>query len=139
MQIEKYLKNNQPVVYQTFVNSIKRKTLSHAYLLSGNPGTPLFAVAKYLAKSILCDNPDPLACDNCITCIRIDSNNYPDVIILDGSKATIKKEDVLNIETRFEKTALESKNIMIYIINFIPKTEYILCARHCVGGLRIYN
>ena len=119
MQIEKYLKNNQPVVYQTFVNSIKRKTLSHAYLLSGNPGTPLFSVAKYLAKSILCDNPDPLACDNCITCIRIDSNNYPDVIILDGSKATIKKEDVLNIETRFEKTALESKNIMIYIINLV--------------------
>ena len=119
MQIEKYLKNNQPVVYQTFVNSIKRKTLSHAYLLSGNPGTPLFAVAKYLAKSILCDNPDPLACDNCITCLRIDSNNYPDVIILDGSKATIKKEDIINIETRFEKTALESKNIMIYIINLV--------------------
>lgn len=119
MQIEKYLKTYQPVVYQTFVNSIKRKTLSHAYLLSGNPGTPLFAVAKFLAKSILCDDPSPLACENCITCIRIDSDNYPDVIILDGSKATVKKEDVLNIETRFEKTALESKNIMIYIINLV--------------------
>ena len=119
MQIEKYLKTYQPIVYQTFVNSIRRKTLSHAYLLSGNPGTPLFAVAKYLAKSILCDDPDPLACENCITCIRIDSDNYPDVIVLDGSKSTIKKEDVLNIETRFEKTALESKNIMIYIINLV--------------------
>ena len=119
MQIEKYLKTYQPIVYQTFVNSIRRKTLSHAYLLSGNPGTPLFAVAKYLAKSILCDDPDPLACENCITCIRIDSDNYPDVIVLDGGKATIKKEDVLNIETRFEKTALESKNIMIYIINLV--------------------
>ena len=119
MQIEKYLKTYQPVVYQTFVNSIRKKTLSHAYLLSGNPGTPLFAVAKYLAKSILCDDPSPLACENCITCIRIDSNNYPDVIILDGSKATVKKEDVLNIESRFEKTALENKNIMIYIINLV--------------------
>lgn len=119
MQIERYLKNYQPVVYKTFVNSLKNKTLTHAYLLSGEPGTPLFNVAKYLAKSILCDDPSPLACDNCITCIRIDSNNYPDVIMLDGSKATIKKEDILNIENRFEKTALESKNIMIYIINLV--------------------
>ena len=119
MQIEKYLKTYQPVVYQTFVNSLKNKTLSHAYLLVGNPGTPLYDVAQYLAKSILCDDPSPLACDNCITCMRFDSDNYPDVIKLDSSKASIKKEDILNIESRFEKTALESKNIMIYIINLV--------------------
>ena len=119
MQIEKYLKEHQPIVYQTFVNSLKNKTLSHAYLLVGNTGTPLFDVAKYLAKTILCDDPSPLACDNCITCLRIDSDNYPDMIVLDGSKGTIKKEDVLNIESRFEKTAFESKGIMIYIINLV--------------------
>lgn len=119
MQIEKYLKNNQPIVYQTFVNSLNNKTLSHAYLLVGNTGTPLFDVAKYLAKSILCDNPTPLACENCITCLRIESDNYPDIITLDGSKGTIKKDDVLNIESKFEKTAFESKGIMIYIINLV--------------------
>ena len=119
MQIEKYLRENQPVVYQTFVNALKNDTLSHAYLLVGNPGTPLFDVAKFLAKSILCDDPSPLACENCITCLRIDSENYPDVIMVDGSKATVKKDDILNIEDRFEKTAMESKGIMIYIINLV--------------------
>jgi len=117
MQIGKYLKDNQPIIYQTFCNAFKNKTLSHAYLLVGNPGTPLYEVAQYLAKSILCDDPSPLACDNCITCMRIDSDNYPDIIKLDGSKAIIKKEDVLNIESRFEKTAFETKGIMIYIVN----------------------
>lgn len=117
MQIGKYLQTNQPIIYQTFTNSLKNHTLSHAFLLVGNPGTPLFEVAKYLAKSILCDDPAPLACNNCITCLRIDSDNYPDIIMLDGSKGTIKKEDVLNIESRFEKTAFETKGIMIYIIN----------------------
>jgi len=119
MQIEKYLRENQPIVYQTFVNSLKKNTLSHAYLLVGNPGTPLFDVAKFLAKSILCDDPSPLACENCIICLRIDSENYPDVIIVDGSKDTVKKADVLGIENRFEKTAFESKGIMIYIINLV--------------------
>ncbi len=117
MQIGKYLEKNQPIIYKTFTNSLKNHTLSHAFLLVGNPGTPLYEVAQYLAKSILCDEPSPLACNNCITCLRIDSDNYPDIIKLDGSKATIKKEDVLNIESRFEKTAFETKGIMIYIIN----------------------
>ena len=119
MQIERYLKNTQPVVYKTFVNALQSKTLCHAYLLVGNTGTPLFDVAKYLAKSILCDNPAPLACENCITCLRIESDNYPDIMTIDGSKGTIKKEDVINIETRFEKTAFESKGVMIYIINLV--------------------
>ena len=119
MQIEKYLRENQHIIYRTFVNALTNKTLSHAYLLVGNPGTPLLEVAKFLAKSIICDDPSPLACENCITCLRVESNNYPDVVILDGSKGTIKKEDILNIESRFEKTAFESKGIMIYIINLV--------------------
>ncbi len=119
MQIGKYLKDNQKVVYQTFLNSLKNNTVSHAYLIVGNPGTPIYEVAQYLAKSLLCDDPSPLACDNCITCLRIDSDNYPDIIKLDGSQGTIKKEDVLNIENRFEKTAFETKGVMIYIINLV--------------------
>ena len=119
MQVEKYLQNKQPIIYRTFVRSLQNKHLSHAYLISGNPGTPLLEVAKYLAKSILCDEPEPLACNNCITCLRIDDNNYPDFIVLDGSKANIKKAEVGNIETQFEKTAFESKGIMIYIIHLV--------------------
>lgn len=119
MQVAKYLETKQPIIYRTFVRSLQNKHLSHAYLISGNPGTPLLDVAKFLAKSILCDNPEPLACNNCITCLRIDDNNYPDFIVLDGSKKNIKKEEVGNIETQFEKTAFEAKGIMIYILHLV--------------------
>ena len=119
MQVAKYLEEKQPIIYKTFVRSLENHHLSHAYLISGNPGTPLLEVAKHLAKTILCDNPDPLACNNCITCLRIDDNNYPDFIVLDGSKKNIKKEEVGNIEQQFEKTAFESKGIMIYIIHLV--------------------
>ena len=119
MQVAKYLQTKQPIIYRTFVRSLENHHLSHAYLISGNPGTPLLPVAKCLAKSILCDNPDPLACNNCITCLRVDDENYPDFIVLDGSAKTIKKEEVGNIEEQFEKTAFESKGIMIYIIHLV--------------------
>jgi DNA polymerase-3 subunit delta' len=119
MQIEDYLNKHQKVVYKTFLNSLNKKSLSHAYLLVGNPGTPLFEVAHFLAKSLLCDDPSPFACNTCITCLRIDDNNYPDFLIFDGSKSTIVKDNIAQIESRFEKKAFESKGIRIYILHLV--------------------
>ena len=119
MQIKEYLSKYQPTIYQTFVNALSNEKLSHAYLISGNPGMPLKEVALFLAKSILCDSPNPLACDTCITCARVDEGNYPDVMIFDGEKSRIKKEDIEQIITNFDKSALESKGIMIYILHLV--------------------
>ena len=123
MQVESYLKQHQPIIYKTFVNSLKTDRLSHAYLLSGNPGTPLLEIAKYLAKSILCDDPSPLACNSCITCLRVDDDNYPDLFLFDGSKSTILKENVTTIENAFDKKAFESKGIRIYILHLIENMK----------------
>ena len=119
MQVEKYLKKYQPVIYQTFLNSLQKDQLSHAYLISGNNGAPLLDVATFFAKSILCDDPSPLACNSCITCLRIDDGNYPDFFVFDGSKATIKKEAITTIESAFEKKAFENKGIRVYILHLI--------------------
>ena len=119
MQVEKYLKKYQPVIYQTFINSLQKGQLSHAYLISGTNGTPILEIAKFFAKSILCDDPSPLACNSCITCLRVDDDNYPDFFVFDGSKSTIKKEAVTTIESSFEKKAFENKGIRIYILHLI--------------------
>ena len=119
MQVEKYLKKYQPVIYQTFVNSLQKGQLSHAYLISGTNGSPLLDIAKFFAKSILCDDPSPLACNSCITCLRVDDDNYPDFFVFDGSKSTIKKDAVTTIESSFEKKAFENKGIRIYILHLI--------------------
>ncbi len=121
MQIETYLQKYQPVVYKTFVNALNSNHLSHAYLLSGASGMRLKEASLYLAKSLLCDNPNPLACNNCITCLRIDEGNYADMIIVDGEASKIKKSDVSRITTSFDKTALEEKGIMIYLIHLVEK------------------
>ena len=119
MQVERYLKTYQPVIYQTFLNSLQKDQLSHAYLIAGNNGAPLLDVATFFAKSILCDDPSPLACNSCITCLRVDDGNYPDFFVFDGSKATIKKEAVTTIESAFEKKAFENKGIRVYILHLI--------------------
>ncbi len=119
MQIEKYLSQYQTVIYKTFINALKSNHLSHAYLLSGASGMPLKESAIYLAKSLLCDSPNPLACNNCITCLRVDEGNYADIIVVDGSESKIKKNEVTKIIENFDKTALEEKGIMIYVIHLV--------------------
>ena len=119
MQIENYLRKNQKVVYKTFLNAFNKKSLSHAYLLVGNQGTPLLEVAHYLAKSILCDDPSPFACNSCITCLRVDDENYPDFLVFNGEKGSIVKDHVLQIESNFEKKAFEKKDIRIYILHLV--------------------
>lgn len=119
MQVEKYLQKYQSTIYKTFLNSFQKDKLSHAYLISGNNGSPLLDVACFFAKSLLCDDPSPLACNNCISCLRMDDNNYPDFFIFDGSKSAIKKDDVAEIETAFQKTAMENKGIRVYVLHLI--------------------
>jgi DNA polymerase III gamma/tau subunit len=61
MKFASYLETKQPLVWKTFSNAMLTHRLSHAYLLSGEAGAPLKETALFLAKSILCDHPSPLA------------------------------------------------------------------------------
>ena len=119
MHVENYLKKYQPVIYKTFLNSFEKDQLSHAYLITASNGAPLLDVACFFAKSLLCESPSPLACNSCINCLRVDDRNYPDFFIFDGSKATIKKEDVSTIESSFEKESVENKGIRVYVLHLI--------------------
>ena len=119
MQIEEYLQEYQPVIYKTFVNALKTNKLSHAYLLSGSVGMPLKEAALYLAKSLICDNPSPLACNKCLTCMRVDEGNYADVMVFGEENTKIKKGDIEKITSNFDKTALEEKGVMIYVLHLV--------------------
>ena len=119
MSRQEYLFQHQKILYRTFKNALSRDQVSHAYLLSGEQGTPLYETALFLAKTLVCDDPHPLACETCWTCMRIDEGNYADLMILDGSKRSIKKDDVQILENQFEKTPMESKGKLIYLIHLV--------------------
>lgn len=108
----------QPVVYKTLYNGLKKERLSHCYLFSGQKGTLKKETALFLAQSIICENKtDLFACQECMDCIRIKENNYVDLIYLDGSNSTIKVDDINNLQNQFRKTALEKAGKKIFIIN----------------------
>ncbi|MDD3383345.1 MAG: hypothetical protein WC123_01100 [Bacilli bacterium] len=119
--IKNILETSQKVAYKTIQNAFLHDKKSHAYLISASKGAPTKEMAIFLAQSFLCENPSPLACEECLTCIRVADGSYSDFILVDGSKATIKKEDVEYIQSAFSKTALENKGLKIYVIHMIEK------------------
>ena len=74
------------------------------------------------AQSFLCDSKaDEIACEECVNCIRVKEDTYSDLIVIDGSKTTIKKEMIDNLQEEFSKTAREEKGLKIYIIYQVEK------------------
>ena len=119
MNYVEYLEKEQPTAYKIFYNAFKNNKVFHAYLLCGQAGTPLLEISKFLAKSLICKNKNPFACDACSDCLRVNNEVYGDLIIIDGKKESIKKESIYRIEDDFSKTSLEKSGIKIYIINLI--------------------
>lgn len=119
MKIAGYLEKRQPIYWRVFSNAKAIDKLNHAYLLSGEAGVPLKETALFLAKSILCSNPSPLADEECRYCKRIEHGTYADFFMLDGETESIKKDDVQEVVAGFSKTPLEEKGILIYVIHLV--------------------
>jgi len=111
------LKTRQPIVERVLYNALKHKQASHAYLFVGPKGTGMLETAILFAQSLVCPHRDPWADETCEICVRIQENHFTDLILLDGTKTSIKKEAVLELQEKFAKTALESYGKKIYIVN----------------------
>lgn len=123
MSFADYLKENQKLVYQTFVNGLSQNRLSHAFLITGNEGAPLLETSLFLAKSLLCPHANPLACEECTTCIRFDEGNYADFKLLNGQEKNIKVSDIEELQAFFQNTSSEKSGKMIYIIHALENSN----------------
>lgn len=121
MRTKDLLIKTQRVAFQTLANGFKSNRISHAYLISGSIESSLKEMAIYLAKSLVCSKLEPLACEECINCLRIEERNYPDYIFIDGSIESIKKQQIENLQETFSKVSLEIDGKKIYIIHLIEK------------------
>lgn len=123
MSFQDYLKENQKIVYQTFASSKESNRISHAYLIKGNEGSPLLETSLFLAKSLICQNANPFACEECMTCIRFDESNYADFKLLNGQERNIKVNDIEALQSFFQNTSTEKNGKMIYIIHLLENSN----------------
>ena len=115
--MKEYLTRYQSVLYKTLLNSKKRGKFPQAILLNGSKDIPLLEIAKYSASWIVCDGDEPS--DDDIKCMKINTGNYADLIIIDGKNQTIKKGEIEKMQERFSLSSIEENAKRIYIINLI--------------------
>lgn len=80
----------QEHVNRTLRNSVLKKQVAHAYLLTGTRGVGKTTIARIFAKAIRCENltEEGNPCLVCSSCLSIDQNSSLDYIEIDGASNT---------------------------------------------------
>ncbi|CAM3699937.1 hypothetical protein ERUR111494_07395 [Erysipelothrix urinaevulpis] len=108
------LKLRQKRVLDFFHRQQLKNMTSHAYLLNGKNTDEL---AKYMAKSILCQQQTPGYCDHCSDCLNVEREEHASLIIVNPDEERIKKENILELKSELSQTALEKRQKRVYIIH----------------------
>lgn len=78
-------------------SALRKKKISHAYIISGEEGSGKLMLAEALAQTMLCEEGGEDACGHCRHCRQTQSHNQPDIIYLTHEKpATISVDDIRN-------------------------------------------
>lgn len=106
-------KDKQPIVYNIMMNEIKNDHISHAYLIDENNNRESFNIVMAFVKEVLCSKLDSESRQ--VLCKRIDDGNYPEINIIKPDGMLIKKQQILDLQQDFSKSAIEGSK-RIYII-----------------------
>ena len=110
-------KLNQPVVYKTLINAVKKNKFSHAYLFETHGYSKSLDLVLSFVKYTLCPSSysNSSKCEGCSQCKNIDNNNYIELKIIKPDGLWIKKEQLTDLQQEFSKKAIAG-NKKIYII-----------------------
>ena len=112
----------------SFIKALEKLQPGQRYLFLDHPALdndemktvfhipPKKETAYLLAQSLVC-RESGFACEVCDTCERIAHNEYADMIYLDGTSVSIKKDDILKLQHAFAKTGLEKTGKKIYVLD----------------------
>lgn len=89
-------------VIERLTRAVACGQLPHAYLFAGPAGIGKFAVARALATTLLCEEPDGDACGACTGCLGAASETHPDLSITRMPEGTneIKIDQVRDLQRR---------------------------------------
>ncbi len=90
-------------------NALRQDRIPHAYLFVGPEGVGKRLCALTLAKAMNCLSPPEPAecCEQCSSCLKIDSGNHADVVLLEPEGEVIKIDQIRELQKRLRFRPLE--------------------------------
>ena len=114
MNFENIIGND--VIKITLNNLIKSNNIVHSCMFTGPDGIGKLLFAKDFAEMLLCLNSTK-ACNECSSCIKFNSNNHPDFMIIDSDDGkSIKIGQIRLLQEKISEKPIIS-NKKVYVIN----------------------
>jgi DNA polymerase-3 subunit delta' len=103
-------------------NALRQNRIPHAYLFVGPEGVGKRLCALTLAKALNCLSPPEPAecCERCPSCMKINSANHADVVVLEPEGEVIKIDQVRELQKRLRFRPLEGGR-RIYILDQVHR------------------
>lgn len=95
--------------------SIQDNNVSHGYIFEGSNGIGKYNMALLFAQSLLCSNFIDEPCNECSSCIKINTMNHPDLHVISTTDKSIKREVIDELIDSINQKPYESDR-KIYII-----------------------
>jgi len=97
-------------------NAMRQDRLAHAYLFHGMDGIGKRTLALTFAKALNCRQESFDACDTCLSCVKTDHNNHPDIETIEAEGQFIRIDAVKNLQERMKFRPMEGvKRISILV------------------------
>jgi len=75
-------------------NVLASRKIPHAFIFEGEKGCGKMLTAKTFAKILQCTEDEYGVCGKCKSCLQMESNNQPDVIVVNKSKKNYTIDDI---------------------------------------------
>lgn len=102
-------------IKQQLKQAVDLNKTSHSYLFLGISGIGKKMIAKEFAKMILCESGEKY-CGHCKSCIEFDSNNNPDFQLIQPDGASLRIDQIRQMQKKILEAPIISKN-KVYIID----------------------
>lgn len=113
MSLEKIVGHNKIINF--LKTAIRKDKLAHAYIFNGKEGVGKRLTAIEFAKSINCKVNIDSSCEECSSCIKINTNNHPDIKIIESDGKSIKNKQIEEFQSNILFKPYESQK-KIFII-----------------------
>lgn len=103
-------------------HAIQMKKVSHAYMIQGDYDSGKKMIATIFAKTLQCEQKGSEPCNQCASCMQVDSGNHPDIIYVSHEKpSSIGIDDVRSQINGSIQVKPYSSEYKIYIVDEAEK------------------
>lgn len=97
------------------IRSLESEKFVHAYIFNGPAGIGKKRVATALMTAILCQNSKVEPCESCASCLKLQSDNHPDIMLLKPESGSLKNQQVEEFQKFVTIKPYESNHKVILI------------------------